>query len=135
MRGLAAKGSKLFAIRDGVLELLDVARTVYKDTREDIVLSKSLLFPCLRQWLSRSQVSGRGPAHLIAETHDLDCEAIYTKAGFRFRVAHEKDAPRLSSHFINQDRYKNRLAVIAPRRFDVTNNRTLFATHELESSA
>jgi len=43
VRGLAAKGSKLFAVRLGVHELLDVARTIYQDTRKDIIESKSQL--------------------------------------------------------------------------------------------
>ena len=41
VRGLAAKGTKLFAIREGVDELLDVARVIYQDTRRDIAQSKS----------------------------------------------------------------------------------------------
>jgi hypothetical protein len=35
-RGLVARGMRLFAIKKDVDSLLDVARTVYTDTRRDI---------------------------------------------------------------------------------------------------
>ncbi|KAK1924352.1 DNA mismatch repair protein MutS [Papiliotrema laurentii] len=93
-RGLVARGMRLFAIKKDVDSLLDVARTVYTDTRRDI----------------------NEMAVAIGSLESIDCDAIHTKAGFRFRIKRQDAPAALPRSFINQDRQRKHI---------------LFATHEL----
>jgi hypothetical protein len=58
------------------------------------------------QWLWRSVVGMIFLPCLTSGLESIDCDAIHTKAGFRFRIKRQDAPAALPRSFINQDRQR-----------------------------
>jgi hypothetical protein len=116
-RGLTAKGVRLFAIREGADKLLDVARIVYSDTRRDIHDSAHsnhvLQLIAVAEAMRGEYPTRRAEYPGITSTH---CEALGTKAGFRFCVKQRDLEAGLPQGVINVDHQRKQFVSEVFRR-------------------